>query len=1075
MNKQILVLIAVCQLFFANLLLAPQASAQTKKTRTPIERATTQVGQPCNFATDKNLYFVPGIGNELCSPSNVVIKDGDGGGGAAGTPGTNGTNGINGKNTLTLTTTESAGANCANGGSKLDVGLDKNANGILETIEIESTKYICNGIVGATGPPTNRNKEVNSQASGYTTLPNALTTIGTTQTTLNINTPQICSTAIVVPQTTALEFTNTGKIVWSTGCTLTIYGKIIAERIKILEGFTKDNLQVAGATDKIYPAWYGSVGDYRNANGTINTSPTDNYAPVQLMFDTVNNLSGSGYSSGGHILFDAKQYYFSNTLQVSDNFLIEGASQSSTVLQFGSNTSGIRFNAQDTEDGNIKPANRLKRTALESSLRNLTLRGTIDPLDTTHNVNIAANLVVTRTSADITTPKPKGGNFESLSDTNGHANTLNTGVSSGYTVNFNGMDWVIKSRDNDNQATLFPFRLTVTRNTANTIAFQYPSLTPAQASKLAGGKIVFSGNAPNVAISRDERTIISASFSGGFTILGFSGADLPVATDSFGNVTQYSGDAEITGLNPANFTAIDVRFNRWSGIDNRVKINVENVSIEGFPGHGIRNDSGAYPAVQFDQQPNQNNSKFTNISVQGNAGAGIYARGLNANHINFVNFDSGNNGLSIYESSFLGNNYDSYHANADRQGVWMGVNPTQGFTTFGSHVNFGYVEGGQPSVLLGQTSHWVDGDVGADFASYYTGVPTGFYNGVHSNNGSPDYIGLKSFDGFTNVQIGTPRGVPSSTLLAFGAQNDSFATTNNGNPLSGAGNSYFLHTPRSFSILDNALHLEYGGKDANVLTKTPFVLTASAQSATYGVGRMIFPNGFYLGVPTAGATAMNYAAAIEIKGTDAGATINKDLAFTDNTHGLIIQSDTGNKYRLTISSDGLTIRGVLVSGSAAFTTAVHKIDAGHNTTAEGALEPGWEFDTFRTLGTAFNTTAPATNEAIAPSASTYLRQVYATPGGSAEFTITGFTAGQAVRLEIFTQSPTAANGTWTANYLVNGTAVESNVDALVKAGNVQDKGFRLVYDVTANASGNVVFRVNSLTNYPTIAAIRASI
>jgi hypothetical protein len=72
--------------------------------------------------------------------------------GVAGTNGTNGTNGIDGKNALVNTTTEPAGANCANGGTKVEYGLDANNNGTLDAGEINAslTKYVCNGADGKT-------------------------------------------------------------------------------------------------------------------------------------------------------------------------------------------------------------------------------------------------------------------------------------------------------------------------------------------------------------------------------------------------------------------------------------------------------------------------------------------------------------------------------------------------------------------------------------------------------------------------------------------------------------------------------------------------------------------------------------------------------------------------------------------------------------------------------------------------------------------------------------------------------------------------------------------------------------
>lgn len=70
------------------------------------------------------------------------------------TPGQQGLPGVNGQNTLVKTTTESAGINCAIGGTKIEYGLDANNNGILDVSEINAslTKYICNGATGPQGP-----------------------------------------------------------------------------------------------------------------------------------------------------------------------------------------------------------------------------------------------------------------------------------------------------------------------------------------------------------------------------------------------------------------------------------------------------------------------------------------------------------------------------------------------------------------------------------------------------------------------------------------------------------------------------------------------------------------------------------------------------------------------------------------------------------------------------------------------------------------------------------------------------------------------------------------------------------
>lgn len=73
--------------------------------------------------------------------------------GTNGINGVNGTNGTNGLNSVTLTTVEPAGVNCATGGVKLEFGPDVNGNGLLDAAEIVPalTQYVCNGASGAVG------------------------------------------------------------------------------------------------------------------------------------------------------------------------------------------------------------------------------------------------------------------------------------------------------------------------------------------------------------------------------------------------------------------------------------------------------------------------------------------------------------------------------------------------------------------------------------------------------------------------------------------------------------------------------------------------------------------------------------------------------------------------------------------------------------------------------------------------------------------------------------------------------------------------------------------------------------
>lgn len=57
----------------------------------------------------------------------------------------NGPQGLPGKNNLSAITTEPAGANCPYGGTKVETGLDDNANNILDSLEIDDTYFVCNG------------------------------------------------------------------------------------------------------------------------------------------------------------------------------------------------------------------------------------------------------------------------------------------------------------------------------------------------------------------------------------------------------------------------------------------------------------------------------------------------------------------------------------------------------------------------------------------------------------------------------------------------------------------------------------------------------------------------------------------------------------------------------------------------------------------------------------------------------------------------------------------------------------------------------------------------------------------
>jgi photosystem II stability/assembly factor-like uncharacterized protein len=65
---------------------------------------------------------------------------------------TDGSNVVSEANTLASIVSEAAGANCVHGGSRVDKGLDSNANGVLDAAEVSATNYICNSPPAATFP-----------------------------------------------------------------------------------------------------------------------------------------------------------------------------------------------------------------------------------------------------------------------------------------------------------------------------------------------------------------------------------------------------------------------------------------------------------------------------------------------------------------------------------------------------------------------------------------------------------------------------------------------------------------------------------------------------------------------------------------------------------------------------------------------------------------------------------------------------------------------------------------------------------------------------------------------------------
>ena len=102
-----------------------------------------------NDITVGTIYFVDGT-----SQSTATLQGPAGTQGPTGPTGPQGPAGANGYNSLMLITDELSGSNCANGGIKIQVGLDQDRSGVLDSCEVLQTQYMCNGTTAVSPTPT---------------------------------------------------------------------------------------------------------------------------------------------------------------------------------------------------------------------------------------------------------------------------------------------------------------------------------------------------------------------------------------------------------------------------------------------------------------------------------------------------------------------------------------------------------------------------------------------------------------------------------------------------------------------------------------------------------------------------------------------------------------------------------------------------------------------------------------------------------------------------------------------------------------------------------------------------------
>jgi hypothetical protein len=236
--------------------------------------------------------------------------------GSTGPQGPTGLTGSNGLNALIKTTTESAGVNCTNGGTKIETGLDANSNGVLDASEINTaqTKYVCNGLNVTTGSGSLSNGTVSgSSILSNDTISPFMRYIGNGQEGLfncnafagtltgehfytNFNVPSNCTLQIGKSQTTIIHVKDTCYI-----------NGIINGNGAIVSPYTDDRTNLIGATGD-YSSGCGQSGYYYTYDWS--------YSPeglMQLLGYTHNKSTGARWANHSMSLNDIRAASFLGT------------------------------------------------------------------------------------------------------------------------------------------------------------------------------------------------------------------------------------------------------------------------------------------------------------------------------------------------------------------------------------------------------------------------------------------------------------------------------------------------------------------------------------------------------------------------------------------------------------------------------------------------------------------------------------------------------------------------------------------------------------------------------------------
>jgi len=258
-----------------------------------------------------------------------------------------GANGANGQNALIKTTTELAGANCATGGVKLESGLDANANGTLDAGEINSalTRYVCNGIVGATGT------QGSTGAAGPQGTTGAQGSAGTNGT----NGTNGQNSLVKTTTETAGANCTTGGVKLEYGLDANVNGTLDAGEINasLTKYICNGTAGVAGATGPQGPA--GSDAQTLSINGSQLTILNGNTVTLPAggsggTLDQAYDFGGAGL--GRTITTDAGSVRINNSGTNTTGIEVNSAVANSTAFLANVSGIGVGFRAESTSSAN---------------------------------------------------------------------------------------------------------------------------------------------------------------------------------------------------------------------------------------------------------------------------------------------------------------------------------------------------------------------------------------------------------------------------------------------------------------------------------------------------------------------------------------------------------------------------------------------------------------------------------------------------------------------------------------------------------------------------------------------------